>query len=980
MRDRLFIVAGILIILAAAGPIESQTPDGTLSGRVTHDGEPMPGVTVNASSQAMQGTKTTVTGSSGDYLLRFLPAGDYTVTFTLDGFKTLESNVKISAAQTRTLDAIMIPEAVTGEIEVTSAFETISSQTEGSVTYELGFLEELPVQRDLEAAVLLAPGTTVSTVTNGLSLSGSAGHESLYLVNGVDMREPISGSNLGLYIEDAIQETTVATSSISAEYGRFSGGVVNLLTKSGGNEFSGSFRVSLTNDSWSEKTPVTVSQEDKINPVYEATLGGRFIRDKLWFFIAARDRELDEAGQSLSPAPIPFTRNDTETRYEAKLTFALNESHRLIGSYLTFEQDMFNPNTGFPVLDVNSLIGDASLTQDLWGLNYTGVITPNFFLEAQYSERNTEQAGYGGKTPQEDVVGGTAVIYFVSAFENGNSPLAGCGSCPPLTIEQQSLLVKGSYFLSTNRAGSHDLVFGVEDVTDGALQHGAQTASGWWIAHLGAPVYDAAGNWTPDFPQFGTVVIFNPRVFAATLSDYNTRSAYVNDTWRLNTKTTLNLGVRYDRTDGTDGLQTVADDQRFSPRLGLTWDLNGDGGWLMHAGLGRYTSYVNQTVGSFSGPGSLWQFAYIYVGPTVAAQQPHAALEELFDNFWNIQGGVQNTALLTGNVLLPGVNTIVQDLKTPYSDEMTIGFTRRLGSKGVVRADYVHREYHDFFAIKRDTTTGSVCTDIEILPGEVINQCFDKGFFVNDDDSLNLQYDGLHTQLQYRFNDRVQIGGTWTWSHSIGNWAAGAAGSASESGNFGAGPHNALEYPEYHREEWNYPEGDLPSDRRHKVRAWFSWDAVSGRRHNLNVSALLNFTTGFPYNAYARVSIPPGAVENPGYYTPPPQIGYYYTSPDAFRTEDISSLDLALNYSFFIPVGANSDLEIFIQPEVLNVFNQDGAVNVSNLAYPTASFDPFTETPVEGVHWAKAPGFGEPQAESDYQQPRTFRVSLGIRF
>jgi hypothetical protein len=130
---------------------------------------------------------------------------------------------------------------------------------------------------------------------------------------------------------------------------------------------------------------------------------------------------------------------------------------------------------------------------------------------------------------------------------------------------------------------------------------------------------------------------------------------------------------------------------------------------------------------------------------------------------------------------------------------------------------------------------------------------------VNDDSMLSLGYDGLHTQFQYRFNDRLQIGGNWTWSHSIGNAAPGSAGSASEQGNLGAGYHNALEYPEYTEALWNYPYGDLPSDRRTKIRAWVGWDIISGPRNNLNFSTLFN-------------------------------------------------------YSFFIPAG-NTNIELFIQPE-----------------------------------------------------------------
>ena len=121
------------------------------------------------------------------------------------------------------------------------------------------FIDELPVSRGIESTTLLAPGTTSHGRHGQPSISGSPFNETLYLVNGGDSRGTIRGDALDLYIEDAIQETTVATSGISAEYGRFSGGVVNVLTKSGGNELSGSLRSTLSNDDWSASTPLTVS-------------------------------------------------------------------------------------------------------------------------------------------------------------------------------------------------------------------------------------------------------------------------------------------------------------------------------------------------------------------------------------------------------------------------------------------------------------------------------------------------------------------------------------------------------------------------------------------------------------------------------------------------------------------------------------------------------------------------------------------------
>jgi len=122
-----------------------------------------------------------------------------------------------------------------------------------------------------------------------------------------------------------------------------------------------------------------------------------------------------------------------------------------------------------------------------------------------------------------------------------------------------------------------------------------------------------------------------------------------------------------------------------------------------------------------------------------------------------------------------------------------------------------------------------------------------------------------------------------------------------------------------------------------------------------------------------------------GYVGSPGSPNYYFSDRGAFRTENVSRTDIALNYSFFINIGGGQ-LELFLQPEVVNVFNEQ-AVTAPNNTVLTASndgsletFDPFTETPVEGTHWRKGSSWGEAQSEGAYQQPRTFRFSVGLRF
>src|SRR5205085_3987609 len=123
-------------------------------------------------------------------------------------------------------------------------------------------VDALASRRDLEGIANLSPGVTESTAPNAqqLNINGAFAYDNLFMINGIDVNDNLFGSPQNVFIEDAIQETQVLTSGISAEYGRFSGGVINAITKSGGNKYSGSFRVNFSNPTWSATTPVEHEQ------------------------------------------------------------------------------------------------------------------------------------------------------------------------------------------------------------------------------------------------------------------------------------------------------------------------------------------------------------------------------------------------------------------------------------------------------------------------------------------------------------------------------------------------------------------------------------------------------------------------------------------------------------------------------------------------------------------------------------------------
>ncbi|HEX2164471.1 MAG TPA: TonB-dependent receptor [Thermoanaerobaculia bacterium] len=989
--------------LVAAPVALAQNPTGTITGNVTDaDGGALPGVTVSASSPNLQGARVAVTGSNGGYKLAFLPPGDYTVTYELEGFGTATREARVAAALTNTIDVTLTLAAVSEEIVVTGEAATISEGTTGASSYTLEEVESLPIQRDLDSAVLLAPGTHATGPGGGVTISGAMSFENLWTLNGVVINENVRGQELPLFIEDAIQETTTQVSGISAEFGRFAGGVINAITKSGGNEFSGSFRTSLTNDDWiSDNAPEDLTPErvDDINRTYEATLGGYAWKDHLWFFAAGRDRELT-GSESLFLTNIDVVQTDEQTRLEGKLTGTIADNHTLIGSYLEIDQSSTNNFFG-TVLDRRSLTNRED-PQEIKSFNYTGILTPNFFVEGQYSERDFAIAIGGGGTDRS-LTGGTVLTSRTLGIRY-HAPTF-CGVCDQEIRNNENVLAKGSYFLNTESLGSHDFVFGADQFTDIRFSVNHQSASDFqvWDSDFTIRGEEVFPTFAPVGNDLGLAdawigwwAVFNPE--QAQPTDFETTSFYVNDRWQLNERWGLNLGARYDATDGTDGGgNQVLDDSKISPRLGATWDTQGDGDLVLNANVGTYVAGIaNTRADSTSIGGSIGVFLSRYTGPAINVEcltggpclSSTEALDLLFDWYLanggttDINGDLSNLPNLI-SVQIPGATQVIPDtLRSPAADEYTLGASKRLGNRGLVRADVVYREFEDFYSNRIDQGTGQV--DTPTGPADLTL----VGNF--GDDLLEREYRGLHLQGRYRLSDRLTLNANWTISELEGNING-------ETGGSGPVPESPRAYPEFADPSWNDPIGYLDADQRHKARLWAIWDVLDTDHHNLSLSVLQSYFSGSPFSLTGSVDTL-SILGDLGYESPPTEVTYFFSDRGEFNFDDVTTTDLSLNYSFLWDAFGRQ-VEVYLQPEVLNVFNEDALIGFETRVHTALDnnapgacpnspdpdgfcvpFNPFTETPVEGVHWARFDDFGEPQADEDFQAPRVFRFSVGFRF
>ncbi len=204
-----FTVFGALLLLGASVLAQS-IPTATLTGKVSADGAPLPGVTVTVTSPNLQGARTAETSSSGDYLVPLLPPGEYLVRYELSGMQTVTRKVTLTATRTDHIDIDLRPAAIAEAITVTAETPMTAAIESTAVTtnFQQSMVEQLPVLRDLRNVALLAPGVSPTGPGDNIIISGAMSFDSLFLVNGAVVNENLRGQPHDLFIEDALHSSS----------------------------------------------------------------------------------------------------------------------------------------------------------------------------------------------------------------------------------------------------------------------------------------------------------------------------------------------------------------------------------------------------------------------------------------------------------------------------------------------------------------------------------------------------------------------------------------------------------------------------------------------------------------------------------------------------------------------------------------------------------------------------------------------------
>jgi hypothetical protein len=978
IKRQLFLA--VLFALVGYATAQAQgVQTGELTGTVrSSDGLALPGATVTIKSPALQGTRSVVSDTNGSFIFKGLPPGPYTLTFEMSGMGTVEQNATVALGGSVNVTAAMSVASVQETIVVTADSPSVLSTPQAGANYTDEVVDSLASSRTLAGVAELAPGLTDNTPNAGqVTISGGFAYDNVFLVDGVDVNDNVFGQANNLFIEDAVEETQVLTSGISAEYGRFSGGVINAVTKRGGNEISGSFRTDLTNSGWTDETPfeersnIERSDNAKTNKGYQATLGGPIVKDRLWFFLAGRkaDTETARVFPDTGIATTPLQEND---RIEAKLSGTITPNHTLQGTYIRNSTTQLQPSFGFASSGLRSIdpatIDERTLPNDLFVVNYNGILRQDLFLEAQYSQKKFRFEDNGGSG--NNIVNDSPFLTLgvtTSIFGHYNAPFFDAND--PEDRDNRQIAGALSYFLSTGSLGRHDIKGGFESFRSTLTGGNSQSPTGlvfyadYAADASGTPLFDADNRLIPVFvpgESLRTSFLANR---GAEL-DITTNSFFLNDKWQINDKWSANLGVRYERvrSEATGGIVGV-DTDTLVPRLALSYDVKGDGKYRLDATYSHYAGKYNEAqIGGNTEVGNPSYLYQVYVGPAGQGLDFAAGFDDAnYETF----GGVFPTA----NVFFdPG-------LSAPLTREYTIAAGMSLGQGGYLKAIYANRSVSNFIEdfIEIDGGTTNVVRD------GVDFGTFDNSVFRNSDLPVR-DYQALQLQAHYRLTDRWDVSGHYTYQlKNEGNFEGENTNQPAITSLFG-------NYPELHVAERNFPVGRLNDFQRHKVRAWTTYDVGLGRVGNVDLSVLWRYDSALTYSLQAA-SVPFSAIQlarDPGYASLPNSQPVFFGGRGTEDFEGAHLFDLAVNYS--IPVFKS--LRPYVKFQLVNALNNDKLTSWNT----TVTRDANGPVDQNGIPTAfiRGSSFGQGTGNANYPQSylidntvanaRAFSFSLGFRF
>ena len=935
-----FLTLALVVCFCASGLMFAQlTSTGRINGRVVdQQGGALPGVNVEAKSPKLVGTAATVTDADGNYRLMALPSGTYEITYSLPGFKTLiRKGLVLELSQTLSMNVTL--ETATIEEQVTVVGQTplidVRSTVKGQVMTKETYLT-LPRGRSFDSLISTIPGVQIESNTAGISVDGATGPENMFYADGADISDFHYGGAPQNVVLELLDEVKVTASGYNAEYGGSMGGVINVITRSGSNQFHGDLigyyennqqymqghsRDFLRRDPYASGYVYEYvnydelyfsggSDRDRYNR-YELvfSLGGYIIKDKLWFFASINPmynqtealRDFEDRTGTYPDDFETFTNKNKGLGGSIRLTTAPLPGLRISAGFIN---NFTNYRGALPN------IAGTSTPDYQWGEE--GYDYPNMSasLTADYSIGNRMLLTYRGGWHEQDTTneqitppdetyyffGTSNSIYASDPFFLENPDLIHTPNWATSPINQTTLYYKRgkisnnldlSYYLDWK--GEHALKAGIGynylyDNRFTGAKHPCVYV--YWGQNNSTLDYDVGVDADPTSPYYGAYGYYFIR--GSFTSDYgsvwdstsNNLSLYVQDSWTINNRLTLNLGLRAESqympafTDAasnpgyTPKPITFDLGQSLAPRLGVIYDVFGDSSLKVFASYGIYNDIMKLYLGQLTFGGSK------RVEDIYALQNPdwtEIAANGVLDDAAAQEAG--NTYAGSMDYLPPSFDRVDPDLKPTSQREISFGVEKKLWeatslsirvvNKHLIRtiedvgvwrteenADGTFRVYQDWwianpgFGVTKPISEGGQFIETWTDPGP------DNRFGTADD---GLTYDlwqcpeatrdywGVNVAFEKRFSDNWQGGLNYTWSRVYGDYSG--LGSSDEGGRLGPGVEQDFDRWFMGYDGWgNVLTGALPQDRTHYIKAFGSYSFPFG----LTVGAVAYGRSGWP--------------------------------------------------------------------------------------------------------------------------------------
>ncbi len=946
-----------LCLLLAAGGLMAQTTTGRIIGTILlEDGSTVPGVLVEAVSPRQVGKTTTVSDENGTYKLLNLSPGVYTLTFTLQGLQShVQKGVNLVAEQTISLNIPMKMGEVTEQITVSAIASQIDvKSTTKTQTLTKEVFQTLPKGRNFDSLLTTIPGVQSEPLVAGSSFDGASGLENVYYVDGVDTTNIVRGYSGQSVNFDFVEEVQVKASGYSAEFGGSLGGVISVITRSGGNEFHGEIlgyysgaplRSSFSNRlemDHSDKTLQTARyyKYDELigknnDHLFEGgfNLGGYIVKDKLWFFgsfmpsFSQNTRTVNH--RTADPnvyVEKDWKRTSTAWNYNVKLTSQLAPNLRIGAGFVSNSSSYQGDLAG-----ATSASAPATSYDD-YGFsypNYSGNVTLDWNVgNLQVNLRG----GYFFQNTTKPLVAPSDTFYrFVTEAPGGyfgttNANIPGIpadlirtanwrsASAYPYDVqyninEKMSVNADFSYYM--NFMGDHAWKAGVQFVRQG---QDYDSAASYPIIFLA---------WNRDYIAYGTnygrgtygYYAVRGGADAGPFGDFykaysNRWAIYLQDSWTIGERVTVNFGVRAE----SEFMPSYSDHPDFkdarpfewgfgdklAPRLGFVWDVKGDASTKVSGSFGLFYDVMKLAMAAGSYGGFKWKSA-IY---------PLNTLD------WTKIGqpGWNYTDLMTvKDFRVPSFDTTDPDLKPMSQREISLGFEQRLTNDIAFKARLVTKSLlwaiEDIGVVEPDgehyytANPGSDYVNKKWAEGRAAGKlpagCPDIPKAIRDYWAVNLSIDK-------RFSNNWMGGFAYTWSRLTGNYSGLASGD--EDGRTDANVQRFFDawYLAFDK-NLNKIDGPLNVDRTHVFKAFGSYMFPFG----LTTGLVVNVMSGVPVSTEYAMDVQ-------GYLP--------FGRGDLGRTDLFAVADFNVYYDF--KLGKNT---LNISANIDNIFNTRTAMSVHQI-------------------------------------------------